>query len=87
MGTEIIFQIVFLPIGLSAGYLAGLITKGRRPIGLLGDMLLGMIGAYLGVWLPAAFGVIIPGAFAGASVATLIGAVVVLFIVRRIRKA
>lgn len=87
MGSEIIFLIVFLPIGLAAGYLAGPITKGKRPFELIGDLTLGMIGGFMGVWLPAAFGVIISSGFIGASVTALIGAVTILIIARLIKRA
>lgn len=88
MGSEVIFGIVFLPVGLVAAYLAGHVPGGRRPFDLLGDMLLGMIGAYLGVRFLPALAVWPPGGiiggFVSASLAALIGAIVVLILVRLI---
>ncbi len=78
--------IIFLLIGLAAGYVAGLIMKGR-PFGLLGDMLLGVVGSFVGGWLLATLGVIIPGGIIGIFVVALLGAVLILFVVRLIKKA
>ncbi len=42
--------IVFLVIGLLAGWLAGRIMR-RKGFGLVGDLVIGVIGALLGGWL------------------------------------
>ncbi len=42
--------IYFLLIGLLAGWLAGLIMKGRG-FGLIGNLVLGVVGAALAFWL------------------------------------
>ncbi|MGI5310011.1 GlsB/YeaQ/YmgE family stress response membrane protein, partial [Rheinheimera sp. WS51] len=42
--------ILFLIIGAVAGWLAGLIMKGRG-FGLLGNMVVGIVGAFLGGFL------------------------------------
>ena len=53
--------ILFLLIGLIAGWLAGRIMRGGG-FGLVGDLIVGVLGALLGGWL---FGVL--GFFAGGS--------------------
>jgi uncharacterized membrane protein YeaQ/YmgE (transglycosylase-associated protein family) len=42
--------ILFLVIGLVAGWLAGQIMKGSG-FGLVGDLILGVVGAFIGGWL------------------------------------
>lgn len=86
MDPNITNLIVFLLIGLAAGYVAGLIMKGR-PFGLLGDMLLGVVGAFVGGWLFSVLGVGIGGGVIGTFVVALIGAIVILFVVRLIKRA
>ncbi len=42
--------VVFLIIGVLAGWLAGQLMKGGG-YGLIGDLVLGVIGAYVGGWV------------------------------------
>lgn len=79
--------IVFLVIGAAAGWLAGVIVKGRG-FGILGDIVIGIIGAFLGGFLLIAFGL---AGLAGAGVISAIlvatvGAVILLVIVKIIKK-
>ena len=43
--------IIFLLVGLVAGFIARLLVPGRDPMGLLGTLLLGVVGALLGGFL------------------------------------
>lgn len=43
--------IMFLLVGLVAGFIARLLVPGRDPMGLLGTLLLGVIGAFVGGFL------------------------------------
>ncbi len=75
----------FLVIGLSAGWLAGRLTKGG--FGVAGDLLAGALGALLGglffrLLAPHPWGVM-PESLAGAAV----GAVVLLLLLRLIKRA
>ncbi len=75
--------LLFLVIGGVAGYLAGLIMKGRG-MGVVMNIVVGVIGAFLGGWLLGLAGfqtVHIVGQIISATV----GAVVLLFIARLIR--
>ena len=73
----------FIIIGLVAGFLAGVVVKGRG-FGMLGNLVVGVIGAVLGGWL---FGVLninisgIPPLFINLIVA-FVGAVVLLWLLR-----
>jgi uncharacterized membrane protein YeaQ/YmgE (transglycosylase-associated protein family) len=75
----------FILIGLVAGWLAGQITKGSG-FGIVGDIVLGVLGAVLGGVL---FNVLeLPwGGLVGRLIVATIGAVLLIFIVRLIRRA
>jgi uncharacterized membrane protein YeaQ/YmgE (transglycosylase-associated protein family) len=77
--------IVWLLIGLAAGYLAGSVMKGRRPYGLVGDLVLGLLGAVVGGFLLSLLGFSGSGLIA-TFITAFIGAVVLIFLVRQIRR-
>lgn len=78
--------LVTLLVGGIAGWLAGLIMKGRG-FGLLGDIVVGVIGAFAGRWALGLLGIAIGGGLFGAIINAVIGAVLVLFVIKLIRKA
>lgn len=67
-------------IGLLAGWLAGLISRGGG-FGCLGDILIGLIGSILGGWIFLKLG-IGGGGFIYSLAAATVGAVVLVVIVR-----
>jgi uncharacterized membrane protein YeaQ/YmgE (transglycosylase-associated protein family) len=75
----------FLIIGGLAGWLAGLIMKGRG-FGLFGNIIVGIIGGLIGGFL---FGVLgfTSTSVIGSLITALVGAIVLLFIVGLIRKS
>ena len=77
--------ILFLIIGALAGWLAGLVMKGRG-FGLFGDIVVGIVGALIGGYLLALIGIVIWGLI-GSLITAFIGAVVLLFIIRLIKRA
>ncbi len=76
--------IIFLLIGALSGWLAGVIMKGGG-FGLIGNIAVGVVGAFLGGWLLSKLGLSIGGDF-GGFITAVIGAVILLFIVRLIKK-
>jgi uncharacterized membrane protein YeaQ/YmgE (transglycosylase-associated protein family) len=76
----------FLIIGAIAGWLAGLLMKGRG-FGILGDIVVGIIGAVLGGWLFGVLGISAGGGLPGSLIVAFVGAVVLLFLVRLIKRA
>jgi len=76
----------FLVVGLVAGWLAGILVKGGG-FGLAGDLIVGVIGAFLGGFLFSTFGVSMGGGLVGSLIVATVGAVVLLFIVRLIKRA
>jgi uncharacterized membrane protein YeaQ/YmgE (transglycosylase-associated protein family) len=82
MGTQNL--IMFLLVGLVAGWLAGRIMKGRG-LGLVGDLIVGVIGAFFGVWLFSLLG-IAAGGILGLLVAAVVGALVLLYLLRLVKR-
>jgi uncharacterized membrane protein YeaQ/YmgE (transglycosylase-associated protein family) len=54
--------------------------------GLLGDMVVGVIGAFVGSWLFGRLGIATWG-LAGTLVTALVGALVLLFLIRLLKRA
>lgn len=76
--------LIWIVTGLIAGWLAGLIIKGRG-FGLLGNIVIGLIGGLLGGWLFNLVGVSVPG-WPGQILVAAVGAIVLVFIVRTLRR-
>ena len=78
--------IVILVIGLVAGWLAGKIMGGGG-FGIIGDIIIGVIGAFIGTWL---WGVLhlpmIANFWVSAIVIATVGACILLFIIRLIKR-
>jgi uncharacterized membrane protein YeaQ/YmgE (transglycosylase-associated protein family) len=77
--------LLFLCIGVVAGWLAGKIMRGGG-FGLFGDMVVGVIGAFLGGWLFGRLGIVTWG-LAGALITALVGAMILLFLIRLVKRA
>jgi uncharacterized membrane protein YeaQ/YmgE (transglycosylase-associated protein family) len=78
--------LLFLLIGLIAGWLAGKIMKGRG-FGLVVNLIVGVVGAFLGGWLFGLLGISAGSGFFGSLLTALVGAIVLLFIISLIKKA
>jgi uncharacterized membrane protein YeaQ/YmgE (transglycosylase-associated protein family) len=76
---------IFLVIGAIAGWLAGNVMKGGG-FGLVGDIVVGIVGAIIGGWLFGVLG-IAAGGLVGAIITAFVGACVLLFVIRLIKKA
>ncbi len=74
----------FLLIGLAAGWLAGQIMRGGG-FGLAGDLIVGVIGALLGGFLFGLLGLSAYGML-GQLVTATVGAIVLLFVLRLIKR-
>lgn len=74
----------FILIGLAAGWLAGQIMKGSG-FGVIGDIVVGVIGALLGGFLFNALG-LFAGGLIGSLIVATVGAIVLLYILRLIKK-
>ena len=79
------YLVWLLLIGLIAGWLAGKLMKGSG-FGVLGDIAIGVVGAFIGGFLFRLVGIYTGGLIGSVIVAT-IGAVVLLYVVRLLKKA
>ncbi|MFH1599013.1 MAG: GlsB/YeaQ/YmgE family stress response membrane protein [Pseudomonadota bacterium] len=77
--------LIFLIIGALAGWLAGLVMKGRG-FGILVNMVVGVLGAFFGGWLLPKLGVSFGGDI-GVFITAFIGAVLLLAIIGLIKRA
>lgn len=75
----------FLIIGVVAGWLAGKILKGAG-YGLIGDLVIGVIGAFIGGWVFGALGIRAAGTI-GTLIMAVVGAVILVYLVRLIKRA
>lgn len=75
----------FIIIGILAGFIAGKIMRGAG-FGLLGDLVIGIIGAILGGYIFSALG-ISAGGLIGSLITATVGAIVLLFLIRLIKRA
>ena len=78
--------IIWLIIGAIAGWLAGQIVKGGG-FGLLGDIIVGIVGAFIAGELFPALGLRLGGGMLSQIITAAIGACILLFIVRLVRRA
>lgn len=77
--------LTWLIVGLVAGVLASFVMGGG--FGIVGDIVVGIVGAFLGGWIFRTLGVGTPFAgLAGTIFVAFIGAVVLLFLLRLIRR-
>ena len=74
----------FLILGALAGWIAGKITKGRG-FGVLGNIVVGVVGGLLGGFLFGLLGLSAGGTL-GSLVTAVVGAVVLLFIVGKLKQ-
>jgi uncharacterized membrane protein YeaQ/YmgE (transglycosylase-associated protein family) len=78
MSTE--HLLLFLVIGILAGFFAGKIMKGSG-FGLIGDLIIGVIGSFIGVWVFGLLG-ISSGGIIGLLAAAVVGALILLYVIR-----
>ena len=74
----------FLVVGLIAGWLAGKIMKGGG-FGLIGNLIVGVVGAVIGGYVFDFLNISF-GGFIGSVAAALVGAVLLLYLIRIIKK-
>jgi uncharacterized membrane protein YeaQ/YmgE (transglycosylase-associated protein family) len=87
MGKEaFMYFVYFILIGLVAGWLAGQIMKGGG-FGVIGDIIVGVVGAVLGGWLFRTLGISIgAGTLLGSLIVATVGAIVLVFLVRLLKR-
>lgn len=78
--------IVWIFIGAIAGWVAGLVVKGSG-FGILADILVGIVGAVIGGFLAHSLGIEVSGGLIGSFVVALVGACILVFAIRLIKRA
>lgn len=73
-------------VGLIAGFLAGKVMKGGG-YGVVVDIILGILGAIVGGWVFGLLGISIGGGLIGSILVAFIGAVILIWITRLLKKA
>jgi uncharacterized membrane protein YeaQ/YmgE (transglycosylase-associated protein family) len=73
-------------IGILAGFLAGKLMRGRG-FGVLVDLLIGIVGSFIGSWIFGKLGIATSGGFIGQLLVSLVGALLLLFLIRLIKRA
>lgn len=76
--------IIFLVIGLVAGWLAGVVMKGRG-FGLVVNIILGIVGAFIGGWLFGRLNLGF-GGLVGEIFTAFVGSVILLLIVSLVKR-
>lgn len=82
MPVDVASILIFLVVGLIVGWLADVLVKGVS-FGIVGDLVVGVVGALLGGLLFSLIG--IEGGFWISILAALVGAVILLFIIRAVQ--
>ena len=77
--------IILLVVGGIAGLLAEGVVKGRR-LGLVGAVIVGVLGAFIGGWLLSVFGLSVGSGIIAEIITALIGAVLLLLLLRYARR-
>jgi len=77
--------LVWIISGIVAGWLTGLVMKGRG-YGLIGDLVVGLLGGLIGGWLFSLFGVTAQN-WLGEILVAVIGGVVLVAVIRVLRRA
>ena len=77
--------LVILVVGLIAGWLAAKILEGGG-FGLIGDIIVGVIGAFVAAWQLPRLGIRIGMGFICQVIDATIGAVILLFVIRLVRR-
>jgi len=79
--------VIFLLVGLVAGWLAGKLVRGGG-YGLIGDMVIGVLGAIIGGFLlpKVGLGALVTVPIINAIVVATIGAVILLLVLRLIKR-
>jgi uncharacterized membrane protein YeaQ/YmgE (transglycosylase-associated protein family) len=76
--------VVWIVIGGIAGLLADALVGGVK-LGLVGAVIVGILGAFIGGWLFAVLGISVGEGFVAQIVIALVGAIVLLMILRALK--
>lgn len=81
--------LVWLIVGGLAGWVASMVMKTDRDMGVLANVVVGIIGAFIGGWAISLFGVgadVMSGFNLGSFLTAVLGAVILLAILKMVRR-
>ncbi|WP_449413022.1 GlsB/YeaQ/YmgE family stress response membrane protein [Pandoraea soli] len=78
--------IAWIVIGAVAGWLAGIVVKGGG-FGLIVDIIVGIAGSFIGGWLARAVGLPFGNSMIGSIAIAAVGAVILLFVIRLLKRS
>ena len=78
--------LLWIVVGLIAGWLAGQVMKGGG-YGILVDVILGILGGIVGGWLFGSLGIMPGGGMVGSIIVAFVGAVILVGITRLLKSA
>jgi uncharacterized membrane protein YeaQ/YmgE (transglycosylase-associated protein family) len=76
--------LIWIVVGIVAGWLTGLVVKGRG-FGLLGDLVIGLLGGVIGGLVFGLFG-LAPTNWLGQILVSLVGGIILVVLIRLIRR-
>jgi uncharacterized membrane protein YeaQ/YmgE (transglycosylase-associated protein family) len=76
---------IWIISGIVAGWLTGLVVKGRG-FGVIGDLVIGLLGGVIGGWLLGLVGVS-PSNWLGQILVAVVGGIVLVAAIRTLRRA
>lgn len=79
-------MIYWIVVGLIAGWLTGVVMKGGG-YGVIVDILLGILGGFLGGWIFGRLGIWPAGGMIGSIIVAFVGAVILVWITRLLKRA
>lgn len=77
--------VIFILIGLVAGWLAGQIVKGKD-FGLIGNLIIGVVGAFLGGYIFNLLGISAGYGAVGSFITAFVGAVVLVWVIKLVAR-
>ena len=77
--------LVFLIVGVVAGWIAGKVVNGSG-LGLIGDLILGVVGAFIAGWLLPRLGFSLGSGIIRSIIDAAIGAIVLLLAIKLVRR-
>ncbi len=77
--------VIIILVGIVAGYLAGLVMKGRG-FGIIVNFIVGIAGAFIGDWVFDELEIIITTGWLGLLIESFIGAIILLLIISLFKK-
>lgn len=84
-GRDLVGWMIFLAVGGLCGWVASILMRTNGQMGLIANVVVGIVGAMLAAWLLPKLGVSLGSGHLGAILSAILGAVVLLLILKALR--